>query len=99
MNPWLIAVAALIGALVTAIASLVQNPIVINKVVTVVVSAIIAAAGVAVSFNYSGVTAPIGYFIAFLAGAGVGSGGALTATISGKVGLKRRTARAAKSKR
>jgi hypothetical protein len=89
MNPYLVAVAALLGALATAIPGLIQQAIVPNKVVTAIITAIIAAAGVAVSFNYSGATSPIAYFIAFLSGAGVGTAGVFTATGSAKATLKR----------
>ncbi len=76
MNVILVAVAAFIGGIVTALLGWIetQEPFNPKKFMSSVIRSIVGGIGIAVAFNYTGFAVPIAYLIAFLSGAGVDAG-------------------------
>jgi len=77
MNALYVAAAAFLGAVVVSLLGWTETtePFDLRKFASSMIRGIIGAIGIAVAFDYAGSAGPLGYPIAFLAGAGVDAGG------------------------
>lgn len=77
MNALYVAAAAFLGAIVASLLGWTETnePFHPRKFASSLIRGIVGAIGIAFAFDYAGSTAPLGYLLAFLAGAGVDAGG------------------------
>ena len=77
MNALYVAAAAFLGAIVASLLGWMETtePFDLRKFASSLIRGIIGAIGIAIAFDYAGSAGPLGYLIAFLAGAGVDAGG------------------------